>query len=102
MKIFDTGLRECIYDMVCGNYALELNPLPEYPAVKNEFEEGSACAEGYSRMLEAYSRLCDRLGVEEWSDVDVEVIINELLAIGRHVSLKMFDYGTIYGKKEAE
>ncbi len=102
MKGLYTDLRECIYDLVCGNYDLQAHPLPAYPAVKSEFEEGSVCAEAYSRMLDAYSRLCSRLGSEEWADADVEVVINELMDIGKHIALRMYDYGALYGSKEAK
>ena len=42
----------------------------------------------------ASQRLCEKLGVEE--DPDVEVIIRNLLKIGEHQSMKMYDYGRIF------
>ncbi len=53
-------------------------------------------------MLDAYSNLCRRLNATQWNDADVEVIINELLHICRHISLKMFDYGVMFGRGTEE
>ncbi len=97
MQSGTTELQEQIYDLVCGHCTLEGNQIPALAFVKNEFSPGSPCAEGYSRVMEAYCRLCDRLGSPQWDDEDVEIIINELLDIGKHLSLKMFEYGTLYG-----
>ncbi len=97
----DSEFRELIYDLVSGNLTLSEPSIPESEIVKNEFEEGSECANAYGRMLEAYTRLCERLGSPEWNDRDVEAVINELLSIGRHIALKMFDYGLYFGKKNA-
>lgn len=33
-------------------------------------------------------------------DREVEIIINSLLDIGRYQSMKMFDYGAFFAKKE--
>ncbi len=100
MKKEEAAFREHIYNLVCGNLNLEIGFVPESDVVKNEFAEGSPCALSYGRMLDAYSRLCTRLGVQEWEDADVEVIINELLEIGRQIGMKMFDYGMYYGCEE--
>lgn len=89
-----TGVR--IYDLICGN--LEERFAPDSCLFPNEFVEGSFCAQSYNRMLEAYSRLCVRLGVEEWSDEDVEIIIDELMGIGKHLALKMYDYGARFDR----
>ncbi len=90
--------REHIYNLVCGNYDLQSNQLIEASIVKNEFAEGSDCATAYSQMLDAYSRICQRLAATEWDDPDVEIIINELMHIGHQVALKMFDYGYLFGR----
>ncbi len=52
-------------------------------------------------MLDAYSRLCQRLGVEEWEDADAEIIIHELLMLEKHLGLKMFEYGMYYGHRKS-
>ncbi len=88
---------EHIFDLLCGNLILDEGFVPQSDVVQNEFAEGSSCAAAYSRMLEAYSRVCQRLGVAEWEDADVEIIVNELLGIGKHLALKMYSYGLFYG-----
>ncbi len=90
--------REHIYNLICGNYTLQMDHPVESTIVKDEFTEGSDCANAYACMLDAYSRLCQRLGTSEWEDPDVEVIIHELAFIGRHVAMKMYDYGYLFGK----
>ena len=60
--------------------------------VENLFEEDSDCDVAYYEMLEAYARLCERLGVTD-EDRDVEIVINSLMTIQRNVSMKMFEYG---------
>ena len=68
------------------------------PGVENAFEEGKFCMVEYCRMLDAYERLCDRLGsVDE--DEDVDVIIGALLGICRELSFKMFSYGVKFSKE---
>ncbi len=90
-------LHDLIYDLVCGNLDLTKIFIPESQIVVNEFSEGSLCMEWYHQMLAAYSRLCARLGVEEWNDSDVEDIIHLLMNIERHIALKMFNYGVYFG-----
>ncbi len=92
------SFQELVYDLVHGNLNLEEISVPESSAVKSEFYEGSACSLAYGRMLEAYSRLCSRLGVPEWEDADVEAVIDALMDIEKHIALKMFDYGALFGK----
>ena len=62
---------EYIYDSLQG---LLINPHPE---VKDLFQEGMPCEQWYAEMLDAYQRLCDRLGVCNEDD-DVEIIITNL------------------------
>ncbi len=82
-----------IYDLVCGDLELEGILLPDGSTVTSEFEDGSFCAGAYEEMLRAYSRLCDRLGTEEWADEDVETVITQLRRIQKYIALRMFDYG---------
>ncbi len=89
--------RQYIYDLVCGN--LEEQDTPESRVIQNEFAEGGECTRAYSEMLDAYSRICQRLGTEEWNDPDVEIVVNELLRIGKHIALTMFDYGALFGNR---
>ena len=60
--------------------------------VENVFAPGQECAEEYSRILDAYARLCRRLGRED-DDEDVEVIINSLLRITKVLCFEMYRYG---------
>lgn len=65
--------------------------------VENLFAANQPCTELYSQMLEAYWRICDRLGQDEEDD-DGEIMINSLLDITKIVGLKMFEYGKRFGK----
>ncbi len=69
----------------------------EVPGVESIFEAGMLCDQLYGNMLDAYERLCDRLGVMD-EDEDVEVIINSLMQISREVGNKMYRYGAAFGK----
>lgn len=69
----------------------------EIPGVENKFTLGKPCLQRYSDMLDAYERLCDRLGVAE-EDEDVEVIINALLDNQKDLCLSMFHYGALWGQ----
>ena len=67
---------------------------------KYEYEEGKPCYELYAGMHDAYERICHRLGKPDTEDRDVEIIINNLLDIGRHLSLKMYDYGYFFASNK--
>ncbi len=54
-------LNDRIYNLVCGYQDLKVLPIPEVATVKNKFERGSLCENAYNRMLDAYSRICQRL-----------------------------------------
>ena len=64
--------------------------------IENLYESGSECEGLYARMLEAYQRLCIRLGGED-EDADVEIIISSLRAIERVISFIMYEYGSRFG-----
>ena len=68
--------------------------------VQDEFSKGSYCSELYEEVYRAKVSLCDRLGVQE--DNDIETIMSNLTLIGRHLSMKMFDYGMDEAQKEAK
>ena len=84
----DESCAEWVLDSLMGNLREEYR----YRAVENLFGRGAPCAELYEQMLEAYGRLCGRLGKEE-EDQDCEIMINSLLKITEIVGLKMFEYG---------
>ena len=54
----------------------------------------------YSEMLAAYGRICQRLHEQSGEDRDVEIIINNLLDMGRYQSMKMFNYGALFTEKQ--
>lgn len=76
-----------IYDLMTGSINLKELPPSQNLCITNEFENGSICDTAY----EAKNRICQKLGVVE--DKDLESIIDNLLTISRHLSLKMYEYG---------
>ncbi len=90
--------KERIYDLMNGQINLSICPFPESEFVSDEFAEGSTCSFLYTQTLEAYSRICQRLGAEDLNDQDVEDMMNHLLALCKHLSLKMFDYGVYWAE----
>ena len=87
--------REWVYDSAMGNMAngYELN------GVENLFAEGKECHYLYAEILEAYERLCGRLGVVD-EDKDIEVILNNFLRICRIAGLEMYNHGARLGITE--
>ena len=85
-------IAQAVYESLTGQL------LPEYqlPWVEDAMAEGSICAGRYGKMLEAYWRLCGRLGTEE--DPDGEIMIDSLLAMAEELCLKMFEYGVRYAE----
>ena len=89
-------LFEQVYDTVRGQRIADLAE-----GVENAFEPGSVCDRSYRKMLDAYARLCQRLGkVDE--DEDVEIIINAFMEMDRVLSKEMFRYGIHFGKLQAD
>ena len=74
--------------------------LPEYrlPWVEDAFAADAPCMQLYNDAMDAYMRLCGRLGVVNEDD-DVEVIFNAFLGIEKILCIKMFEYGVRYGQK---
>lgn len=79
-----------VYQSLLGNMIVPV------PGVENAFAPGSICDRRYSDMLDAYARLCARLGVAD-EDEDVEMIINSLLSIQNELCMKMYEYGGKFG-----
>ena len=100
MSVKDEEFKKKIYDLMNGSYNLEEYPVAESSVVKDEFAEGEYCEKLYSQMLEAYERVCRRLGLPDTEDKDVEIIISNLMSIGRYQSMKMFDYGVFFKENE--
>ena len=88
--------KNLIYDLANGSLDLEHFPVQESKYVENEYEDGKLCSRLYSEMCDAYARIYVRLGKPDQEDRDVEIIINNLMDIGRHLSIKMFEYGQFF------
>lgn len=95
-----TEFKSLIYDLMNGSLDLENFPVEESKYVENEYEEGKKCDELYFGMLDAYERICERLGKQGSEDYDIEIIINNLLDIGKHLSMKMYDYGWFFATQK--
>ena len=92
----DQEFAEWIYDSVMGNLTNEYR----CREVEDLFEEGKTCQVLYSQMLDAYWRLCERLGeAEEEADDDGECMVNSMLAITKIVGIKMFECGQRFCEK---
>ncbi len=76
---------EQIYESMLGEL---LEPVE---GIRNAFAPGEPCAQWYEELYEANCRLCQRLGVEE--DSDVECIIDRFFQINRDLCLQMYEYG---------
>lgn len=86
--------KEKIYHLMIGAFDLQHCPIQESQYVANEYEEGKFCEKAYEEVFNANCRICERLGVD--ADRDVELIINNLMDIGEHLSMKMYDYGVFF------
>lgn len=84
--------KEKIYNLMIGAFDLEHYPIQESQFVANEYEEGKFCEKAYEEVYNANRRICERLGTDE----DVELIISNLIDIGKHLSMKMYDYGVFF------
>ena len=84
-----------VYNTLNGQY------IPTFcvPGVENAFAPGEKCMQLYGEVLDAYERLCNRLGVGE-EDYDVEVIIDAFLDISEILGLKMYHYGALFGEEK--
>ena len=100
MRVQDEEFKTIIYNLMNGHYDLDKFVCEESSVVEDEFAEGKYCEKLYSEMLTAYGRICQRLHEPSGEDRDVEIIINNLLDMGRYQSMKMFDYGAFFAKKE--
>ncbi|WP_455619815.1 hypothetical protein [Eisenbergiella sp.] len=89
--------KKLIYDLMNGNLDLENNSVEESRYIEDEFAEGKVCYTAYAEILEAYQRICQRLGVGE-EDGDVEIIINNFNVIMEYLCMKMYDYGCFFSQ----
>ena len=88
-----------VFQLMNGELKSEDNPIPESSVVKNEFEDG-ILRKYYQEAVDAGARICKRLNVEE--DKDVELIIANLMRLGEHQAMKMYDYGRYYAKHDVK
>lgn len=100
MRVQDEEFKTIIYDLMNGHYDLDKFDCEESSVVEDEFAEGKYCEKLYAQMFAAYERVCNRLHEPSGEDKDMEIIISSLLDIGRYQSMKMFDYGAFFVKKE--
>ena len=89
--------KEVVYDLMNGVYDLERYPMEESKVVQDEFATGMFCEQTYEDVYAAKQRLYKRLGTRE--DADVELIIAKLMEIGRHLAMKMYDYGEVFSEE---
>ena len=92
--------KEMVYNLINGFVESDLCTESRKESVANEFADGSKCDQLYEEVYEANRRVCQSLGVEE--DRDVELIISNLLDIGKYLSMKMYDYGKYFSKNEGD
>jgi len=90
---YEQRIENQVYDTLVGNLVQECC----LDWVEDICVPGQPSYEKYREMLEAYERVCERLGVTN-EDHDVEIMINALLERGRILALKMFEYGRKYEK----
>lgn len=90
------SFKQLIYELMIGLYDLNQVRSQESKFIENEFAEGKKCDELYSQIFDAKCRICERLNVDE--DSDIEMIIESMNEIAHILSLKMYDYGAIFGR----
>jgi hypothetical protein len=100
-KTYESGasmkLKQRIFDLMNGSLNIEEFPVEESRYVQNEFSDGRAVSQLYSRAYNLKLKLYDRLGSED--DADVEHLMDTLLELGEVISMKMFDYGWFFSRQ---
>lgn len=94
--------KQLVYDLMNGSLNLKDYPVEESRYVENEYEEGKFCEETYSKIFDLNRKLCERLGIGDGEDKDVEDMINYLFDIQRHMCMKMYEYGWLFAKIEED
>ena len=87
---------EEIYETVSGQTLQQL----KMPGVENMFEPEKPCAILYNQAMDAYLRICSRLGIDDDDpygfppeDYDLNTIMGCMDDICKLVALEMFRYG---------
>lgn len=88
--------KKLIYDLMNGTLEFKDNPPEECKYVEDEFLEGKVCEQAYTEIMDAYQRLCQRLGGRGEEDEDIEIIIDKYEVITETLCMKMFDYGVSF------
>ena len=83
-------LSDSIYLTLLG----QLIPEAAVPGVNNLFAENSFCDREYTKMRDAYARICARLGVDvDEEDEYLNIIVEALESIQEALSKEMFRLG---------
>lgn len=98
MDVNDVEFKELVYLIMSGSAVTEIIPEDLKNVITDEYEEGRVCEVAYQRLYEASRRICKRFNVEE--DDDVECILTNYSLITKFMSMKMFDYGSLYLQDE--
>lgn len=77
-------------------FTLQGEAVEPVPGVENVFAPEMPCEGYYQEILEAYRRICLRLGARE-EDPDVEAILSASMSITHILCQKMYEYGGKYG-----
>lgn len=97
MKKAEDEFKRLVYDLMNGYIELKENSADELTCVEDEFEEGKICHSAYTEILDAYQRICRRLGTVK-EDRDLEIIMNNFNTIIECLSMKMYDYGRLFSR----
>ena len=96
-------MEETFVDWVYETLTDVLDEEYRLPEVENAFDLGKPCQLLYAEVYDAYSKLCEKYGVNY--DEDAEKIIGSMSDICRELCYKMYEYGAKYGpqkKRSAE
>ena len=91
----EESFMERVHTSLRGGYVKEY----EVAGVENIFEKEAIGAKLYANAMDAYQRVCDRLGVIDEDD-DLEIIVNSLLELEAEMSYRMYRYGAKFGMRD--
>ncbi len=74
-----------IYETMLG----QREPEFQVPGVEDAFEPGLLCDQAYSKMRDAYERVCQRLGCRD-EDGDLDCIVDCMELIQQELCRRMF------------
>ncbi|MDD6023653.1 MAG: hypothetical protein PUC06_05365 [Oscillospiraceae bacterium] len=85
------AMKTLIYELMIGMRCVEQFPFRLRRIIRDEFSDRSIGSTLYEDVYNANLRICERLGVEE--DADIDILIDSMLQIAKHLSMQMFEYG---------